>query len=229
MHDEDDLLPLSGLQHLSFCERRWALVHLERQWQENTSTVEGALLHERAHSAEMESRPGVLIRRTLPLRSLQLGVSGQADVAEFHPCAAGEQGIAMPRRKGLWRPLPIEYKRSRDSHGEWAYRIQLCAQAICLEEMLAVPVPEGAVFDGKCKRRERVVFDDELRQRVASLATHMHELFAAGRTPPPVYSKKCEGCSMKTVCAPQSVEHGRVRQYVQQSVARNLAQERDSQ
>lgn len=228
MYCEDDLLPLSGLQHLSFCERRWALVHLERQWQDNANTAEGVLLHERAHSAENESRPGLLIRRTLPLRSLRLGVSGQADVVEFHLVAPGEAGVAIPRRKGLWRPLPVEYKRSRDSHGEWAYRLQLCAQAICMEEMLGTPVPEGAVFDGKQKRRESVIFDPELRQRVALLAEHMHALFAAGSTPPPVPAKKCEGCSMKTACSPHMLDRENARHYLRQNIARNLALERDT-
>lgn len=223
MYAEDDLLPLSGLQHLSFCERRWALVHLERQWQDNTNTAEGALLHERAHSGEAESRPGALIRRSLPLRSLRLGLSGQADVVEFLPCAVGEHGVAMPRRKGLWRPLPIEYKRTRDRHGEWSYRIQLCAQAICLEEMLGVAVGEGAVFDGKRKRRDPVIFDVELRTRVEYLAARMHELFTAGLTPPPVYERKCEGCSMIGVCAPHVASDA--RRYLTQSVARNLTME----
>lgn len=229
MFDEDDLLPLSGLQHLSFCERRWALVNLEQQWLDNTYTVEGALLHERAHSTESESRPGVLTRRSLPLRSLRLGLSGTADVVEFLPCAADEPGMVLPRRKGRWRPLPVEYKRTRDRHGESAYRIQLCAQAICLEEMLSVPVAEGAVFDGRSKRREAVAFTPELRDSVSSLAARMHELFTAGRTPPPIYAKKCEGCSMKDVCAPQAVEPGTARQYLRRNVLRNLNAEEDSQ
>lgn len=155
MYTEDEFLPLSGLQHLTFCERRWALVHLERQWEENVFTAEGAVLHEKAHSATIESRPGVLIRRTLPLHCCRLGLSGQADIVEFLPCDAGQQGIVFPRRKGTWRPFPIEYKRSRDKAGSDAYRIQLCAQALCLEEMLNIEVRAGAVFDGKARRRTR--------------------------------------------------------------------------
>jgi len=100
MYTEEDLLPLSGLQHLAFCERRWALIHLEQQWEENLFTAEGKLLHEKAHSAEIESRPEVLVRRTLPLRSFRLGISGQADIVEFLPCEAAEPGVPMPRRKG---------------------------------------------------------------------------------------------------------------------------------
>lgn len=227
MYAEDDLLPLSGLQHLSFCDRRWALVHLERQWQDNTYTAQGELLHERAHSGLAESRPGALIRRSLPLRSLRLGLNGQADVVEFLPCAEGEPGIAMPRRKGLWRPVPIEYKRSRDRHGEWAYRIQLCAQALCLEEMLGVAVRDGAIFDGKTKRRDLVPFDADLRTRVEHLAARMHELFAAGQTPRPVYAPKCKSCSMIGVCAPQAAENPGVQLYLKRNVVRNLAMNKD--
>ncbi|MGD0098672.1 MAG: CRISPR-associated protein Cas4 [Terracidiphilus sp.] len=229
MYSEEDLLPLSGLQHLAFCERRWALIHLEQQWQENLFTAEGKLLHEKAHSAEIESRPEVLIRRTLPLSSFRLGISGQADIVEFLPCEAAEPGVPMPRRKGLWKPYPVEYKRSRDQHGSVAYRIQLCAQALCLEEMLHVPVPAGAVFDGKAKRREVVNFDEPLRQEVERFATRMHQIFQSGQTPRAIYEKKCEGCSMKPVCLPSAAESACASRYLNRAVAANLGQaHRDS-
>jgi CRISPR-associated exonuclease Cas4 len=222
MYTEEELLPLSGVQHLSFCERRWALVHLEQQWEENLFTAEGKLLHEKAHSAAIESRPGVLIRRTLPLHSFRLGLSGQADIVEFVPCEAPEQGISMPRRKGLWRPYPVEYKRTRDKHGGTAYHIQLCAQALCMEEMLQTRIPAGAVFDGKAKRREEVDFDDALRHEVEHLATRMHDVFRSGRTPRAAYAKKCESCSMKPVCLPSATESANVSSYLHRSVRANL-------
>lgn len=222
MYQEDDLLPLSGLQHMSFCERRWALIHIEGQWEENLYTSEGRLLHERAHSGEVESRPGVLIRRTLPLRSFRLGLSGQADIVEFVPCGENEPGVPMSRRKGLWRPYPIEYKRSRDKHGGTAYRIQLCAQALCLEEMMNVPVPEGAVFDGQSKRRDRILFDDSLRAEVHDLASRMHSLLEARKTPPPIYERKCEQCSLNTVCLPRGIQAVRATQYLKRSIAAGL-------
>ena len=204
MYTEEDLLPLSGLQHLAFCRRRWALIHLERQWEENLFTAEGKLLHEKAHSAEIESRPGALVRRTLPLRSYRLGLSGQADIVEFLPCEDGETGVSMPRRKGLWKPFPVEYKRTHDKHGSTVYRLQLCAQALCLEEMLGVPVPVGAVFDGKARRREQIHFDESLRQEVEQGADLMHQILLSAKTPPPVYAKKCEGCSMLQLCLPKA-------------------------
>jgi CRISPR-associated exonuclease Cas4 len=224
MYSEDALLPLSGLQHLAFCERRWALVHLEQQWEENIFTAEGALLHEKAHSATIESRPGVLIRRTLPLHCYRLGLSGQADVVEFLPCGAGERGIAFPRRRGSWRPFPVEYKRSRDKAGNEAYRIQLCAQAFCLEEMLAVNVPSGAVFDSKAKRRTEVVFDGELRGQVERLAARMHEIERSRRTPRAVYAKKCDSCSMKPVCLPAATESASAAEYLRRFASANLRQ-----
>ncbi len=223
-YSEDDLLPLSGLQHLAFCERRWALIHLEQQWEENLFTAEGKLLHEKAHSAEIESRPEVLVRRTLPLRSFRLGISGQADIVEFLPCEASEPGVPVPRRKGLWKPYPVEYKRSRDQHGSMAYHIQLCAQALCLEEMLHVPVPAGAVFDGKAKRRDVVNFDEPLRQEVERLAARMHQILRSGRTPQAVYAKKCEGCSMKPVCLPTVVESASASRYLSRAIDANLRQ-----
>jgi CRISPR-associated exonuclease Cas4 len=224
MYSEDELLPLSGLQHLAFCERRWALVHLEQQWEENVFTAEGALLHEKAHSAAIESRPGVLIRRTLPLHCYRLGLSGQTDIAEFLPCDPGQQGIAFPRRRGSWRPFPVEYKRSRDRAGSEAYRIQLCAQALCLEEMLGVEVPAGAVFDGKAKRRTEVVFDGELRYQVERLASRMHEIERSRHTPVAVYANKCESCSMKPVCLPEAVGSASAAEYLRRCAAANLRQ-----
>ena len=223
-YTEEDLLPLSGLQHMAFCPRRWALVQLEQQWEENLFTAEGKVLHEKAHSAAIESRPGALIRRTLPLHSFRLGFSGQADVVEFLPCSASELGVSMPGRRGAWKPYPIEYKRTRDKHGSVAYRLQLCAQALCLEEMLGVPVPAGAVFDGKARRREEIVLDAALRRHAEELAGQMHEILRSGITPAAVYEKKCEGCSMKPVCLPASLQTRGASHYLARAISANLRQ-----
>jgi CRISPR-associated exonuclease Cas4 len=224
MYTEDELLPLSGLQHLAFCERRWALIHLEGQWEENVFTAEGALLHEKAHSAAIESRPGVLVCRTLPLARYRLGLSGQADIVEFLPCDSGRPGIAFPRRKGSWRPFPVEYKRSRDKAGSEAYRIQVCALALCLEEMLAVEVPAEAVFDGKAKRRMEVVIYGELRGQVERLAARMHEIERSRRTPAAVYANKCGSCSMKPVCLPAAIGSASEAECLRRCAAANLRQ-----
>jgi len=224
MYAEEDLLPLSGLQHLTFCERRWALIHLERQWEENLFTAEGELLHEKAHSADIESRPELLVRRTLSLCSFRLGLSGQADVVEFLPCTKGQDGIAMPHRKGLWRPYPIEYKRNRDKHGSSAYQIQLCAQALCLEEMLRTRVDRGAIFDGRTRRRVEVIFCPALRSQVEQLSARMHAICRSRKTPPAVYEKKCEACSMKPICLPSVAGPVTASHYLRRAVAGNLRQ-----
>jgi len=205
MYSEDELLPLSGLPHMAFCDRRWALIHIENVWEDNRFTAEGNLLHEKAHSGEIESRPGVLVRRTLPIHSFRLGLSGQADIVEFHPVLASETGVRFQDRKGNWKPFPIEYKRTRDKAGSMAYRIQLCAQAICLEEMLATSISEGAIYDGTAKRRQTVTFSQELRDSVERLAGEMHRLFRAGHTPSPVFKKACNSCSLKGLCLPEKL------------------------
>jgi CRISPR-associated exonuclease Cas4 len=186
MYSEDQCLPLSGLQHLVFCERQWALIHIEQQWMENRLTAEGNLLHEAAHREGQESRPGVKICRALRLCSLQTGLSGQADVVEFH---AGQ-------------PFPVEYKRGKPK-ADSCDRIQLCAQALCLEEMLHVPVPQGALFYGTTRRRLDVVFDEPLRQEVLRLAARMHELYGRQCTPAAEYAPRCENCSLVEMCLPQ--------------------------
>jgi CRISPR-associated exonuclease Cas4 len=188
---ESDLLPLSALQHLAFCERQCALIHLEQVWVENRLTAEGRLLHERVHEREDESRGDVRIARGLRIRSYRLGLVGQADAVEFHRQADGE-----------WRPYPVEYKRGRAKLDD-CDRIQLCAQAMCLEEMKQVSVPEGAIFYGQPRRREIVPLGVDLRREVEALAARLHAMIGAGRTPAAQFEPKCENCSLLDVCRPQ--------------------------
>ena len=192
MYAEDDLLPLSGLQHLTYCARRAALVHVERLWAENVYTAEGRHLHERVDEAgpPREALGGVRVVRRMPLRSLALGLSGTADVVEFHPGAA---------TGGPQVPLPVEYKRGQRRQ-EDAFEVQLCAQALCLEEALGVPVPEGAVYFGLTRRRLPVPFDAALRERTREAAHRLHAIVASGRTPPFEPGPKCEKCSLAGPC-----------------------------
>jgi CRISPR-associated exonuclease Cas4 len=214
---ESDLLPISGLQHLAFCERRWALVQLESIWSDNRFTAEGNALHKRAHSGELESRPGCLVRRALLLHSLNLGLTGQSDIVEFQPSTAG---IRLAGHRGSWTAFPIEYKRSRDKAGSRAYHVQLCAQALCLEEMLGGSVPEGAVYDGTARRRQPVKFTPELRARTAALAARMHLLFDQRATPLPVFTKACNSCSLIEDCQPDPLSRpGRVIDYLKGAVS----------
>lgn len=199
MYSEDDLLPLSGLQHMMFCERQWGLIHIEQIWEENRLTAEGRVLHERAHQAGSESRPNVRTSRGLRLHSLRLGLVGQADVVEFHPSA---DGVVLPELQGLWRPFPVEYKRGRPKR-DACDEVQLCAQALCLEEMFGREISEGALYYGESRRRNRIAFGSELRARTEALAGRMHELYRAGTTPLAVYEPKCDGCSLIARCLPR--------------------------
>ena len=192
-YDEDDLLPISALQHLLFCERQCALIHVEGLWAENRSTVEGRHLHERADSGAAESRPGLRVERAVPLRSLRLGLTGRADVVEFHRDEAGTTE----------RVLPVEYKRGHPKLDE-SDRVQLCAQALCLEEMLGVVVDAGAVFYGQTRRRLDVPFDAALRARTEDAARRFRFLVTSGTTPKAARMPKCSNCSLVELCLPDA-------------------------
>jgi len=205
MYSEDDLLPLSGLQHLHFCERQWGLIHIEQQWEENRLTAEGRVLHERVHDGGSEGRPGVVIARGLHLYSLRLGLTGQADVVEFQQVESGAEGaMQLADRLGWWRPFPVEYKRGKPK-ADSCDEVQLCAQAMCLEEAFGAEIGNGALFYGTNRRRTEVWFDGELRELTATLARRMHALYAAGVTPPAVYAKKCDRCSLYGRCLPRAI------------------------
>lgn len=208
------MLPLSGLAQLAACERRWALVHIEQQWAENRFTAEGTQLHERAHSAKAEVRPGAVIQRTLALRSLRLGLSGHSDVVEFMPSEA-EHAVALPGKRGKWQAFPIEYKRGKDKAGSIAYRLQLSAQAMCLEEMLGTIIPEAAVYDATAHRRETIEIGPAVRAEVERMCLRMHELHRAGRTPPAMVKPICRSCSLANVCMPSAMQSApRVAEYI---------------
>ena len=201
---ESDLVPLSALQHYLFCPRQCALIHVEQIWEESGLTAEGRILHNRVDEAGVEKRRDVKRVFGLPIRCLRLGLVGKADVVEFHRQADGR-----------WTPYPVEHKRGRRKEEDWD-RVQLCAQALCLEEMLGVSVPEGALFYGKEQRREVVVIGDELRRKTEEVATAVHRLLADGRTPPPAYSPKCDNCSLVGICLPRGVggSKNRVARYM---------------
>ena len=192
-----DSLPLSALQHLLFCERQCALIHVERLWEENRFTAEGRVLHEKVDEGRGESRPGVRITRSLQLRSEALGLHGVADVVELHR-----------RPDGGWQPFPVEYKRGKPKAHD-ADLVQLCAQAMCLEEGFGVPVTEGALFYGQTRRRLDVLFDEGLRELTRRTAARLHELIESGKTPRAVREKKCEACSLLEVCLPDAMSRPR--------------------
>lgn len=198
---DEDLLMISALQHFAFCERQCALIHLEQQWAENKHTVLGEILHERVHGGEKESRGDRISVRSLRLVSYRLGLTGQADLVEFRRSEDGRGGF-LPNREGRWLPYPVEYKKGKPKADDMD-EIQLCAQALCLEEQLSVEIPEGALYYGEKKRRHPVSFSPELRKKTEDMAERLHGLVRAGKTPPPVYSSKCKSCSLMEACQPK--------------------------
>lgn len=191
--EEDALLPLSAIQHFLFCARQCALIHVEQDWAENALTVEGRLLHERADAPASEMRRGVRTVTALPIRSDRLGVYGFADVVEFPEGAP---------------PFPVEYKRGRPKPHR-ADEAQLCAQAMCLEEMFETAIAAGALFYGETRRRQDVAFDDELRAITRQASEDAARLIREGVTPPAVYQKsRCGRCSLIELCRPKAMQGG---------------------
>ena len=221
MFEEDDLLPISALQHLLFCERRAALVHIEGLWDENPFTVEGHLLHERSDDTATEVRGDIRIARGLRLRSLRLGLIGKADVVEFRRATECNTGARLENVPGLWQPVPVEYKRGRLRHEE-GYEIQLCAQALCLEEMLNVDVPVGAIYYGQTRRRLELVFTEDLRSETEAATVRLHKLLKSDATPKAECGPKCEHCSLLDLCLPKATNGQRnVHKYLSRAIAEN--------
>lgn len=205
MYAEDALLPISALQHLAFCERQWALIHLEQQWAENLLTAEGRVMHERTHGEESESQGNLRIVRGLRVRSLRYGLVGVADTVEFVRLSEDptRPGVRLPNRRGRWQPKLVEYKRGRPKPDNCDL-VQLCAQTFCLEEMLSTSIPAGAIFYGRPRRRLEVAIDADLRRNTEALCERLHRLHQAAVTPPAVYEKKCRSCSLRDACQPEA-------------------------
>ena len=201
---------ISALQHFLFCPRQCALIHIEQLWQENLFTAEGRIMHERVHEAGSESRKNIRVEYSLHIKSYRLGLTGMADVVEFH-----RENSHKP-----WQPFPVEYKRGRPKK-DHVDEVQLCAQAMCLEEMLNTSVPEGALYYGKKHRRVPVTFNVKLRELTVETAQALHELINSGVTPPPKYDhRKCDNCSLVQVCLPRAVQKKpRVKNYIARMVA----------
>ena len=211
LYDEEDYLMLSGIQHFAFCKRQWALVHIEQQWHENLRTVEGNILHDRAHDEKMtEKRKGLLITRGMPVASRTLGINGVCDVVEFHK---DDNGIEVYGQQGRYLPVPVEYKRGEPKKDN-ADKLQLCAQAMCLEEMLACHIPKGYLFYGETKHRLEVEFNEDLRSEVQESIVQMHDFFRRKYTPRVKTGSFCRACSLNTVCLPKLCSITSVSKYI---------------
>lgn len=210
VYKEDDYLQLSGLQHFVFCRRQWALIHIENQWSENIRTIEGKILHERAHDAsQREQRGDLLITRDMRIFSRSLGISGACDVVEFR---RSKTGIPLAGLEGLFQPCPVEYKKGkpREDH---ANDVQVCAQAMCLEEMLCCSIPEGILYFGETRKRVKVPLTEELREEVRVALDEMHQLYKRKHTPKVKRTKACNACSLKEICLPALMKQNSVTAY----------------
>ena len=208
MYPESDYLLLSGLQHLRFCPRQCALIHIEQQWSENFFTAAGQVQHEKVHGGAAESRKTIKTERNLKIASALLGVTGCTDAVEFYSDG---------------KIIPIEYKHGKPKENT-SDEVQLCAQVICLEEMLECTIDDGALFYFKIRRRIPVPITDELRKETIELAERFHRFVADGKTPATVYSKKCESCSFIDECFPESAGKNKsavdyIRRRLRQDVA----------
>lgn len=218
-YEEDKYLMLSGIQHFKFCRRQWALIHIEQQWAENVHTAVGELLHKRVHDPVLkEKRKGLITARALPVFSRSLGVSGECDVVEFCPC---EEGIQLRGHRGTFSVYPVEYKKGKPKLTE-EDKLQLAAQAMCLEEMFSTEISEGAIFYGETRRRESVEITEELRTEVKDMFLEMHQYYEKGYTPKVKYSKSCNACSLKDICIPKLGKAVFVKTYLNQRLEEEI-------
>ena len=213
-YDEEDYLLLSGIQHFVFCRRQWALIHIEQAWAENLLTVEGELMHERVHDASLDEKRGDLLTvRGMRISSRALGLSGQCDAVEFRAAEGDPDGIPLKKHSGLWWPYPVEYKHGSPKKND-CDALQLCAQAMCLEEMLCCTIPQGALYYGQTRRREIVEFDDALRARLADMSREMHDMYRRRYTPKVKTGSLCARCSMRDFCEPALCKNKSAADYV---------------
>ena len=199
MYREDEYLQLSGLQHFAFCRRQWALIHIEQQWAENYRTADGRILHDKAHDgAFREKRRDIIITRAMKVSSAELGISGECDIVEFHQST---EGISLYGLDGTYQVIPVEYKRGKPKEND-CDALQLCAQAMCLEEMLCCEIPQAYLYYGETHHRQAIILDTALRDRTAAMIAEMHELFRRQHTPKVKRTKGCNACSLKDICLP---------------------------
>lgn len=199
MYEEDEFLQLSGIQHFAFCRRQWALAYIELQWQENVRTVEGHLLHEKAHDGSIvEKRGDLIVSRAMPVHSREMGISGECDVVEFH---RSDDGIFLQGREGLYSVIPVEYKKGKPKENE-IDMLQLTAQAMCLEEMMCCDISTGYLYYGETRHRTKIDISEELKEKVRKMFLEMHQYYEKRYTPKVKRTKSCNACSLKDICIP---------------------------
>lgn len=198
-YSEDEYLLISGIQHFCFCRRQWALIHIEQLWAENFFTTEGNIIHEKTHDPFFnEKRNDIIYSAGMDVSSPTLGVTGTCDMVELHK---SDCGVNITGRDGLWTPVPIEYKRGKSKDID-ADRLQLCCQAMCLEEMLCCEITDAYLFYSETRRREKVELTGELRKKVSDMTEEMHKYYTQQYTPKVKEQKGCRMCSLSDLCIP---------------------------
>lgn len=215
MYEEDDWLQLSGIQHFEFCQRQWALAYIELQWQENLRTVEGRLMHEKAHDpSAAEKRGDIIISRAMPVHSREMGVSGECDIVEFHQSS---EGISITGREGRFDVVPVEYKRGEPKKDDVDI-LQLTAQALCLEEMLCCRIAVGYLYYGETRRRKKIEFDEDIRDKTKDIFQGMHKYYDRRYTPKAKRTRSCNACSLKDICLPMLGKHESAADYIERNL-----------
>lgn len=200
MYSEDEYLMLSGIQHFAFCRRQWALIHIEQQWSENFRTVDGEIMHERVHDNEFHEKRGkTVITRAMSVSSSRLGISGECDAVEL---CLSDKGVNIFGLDGKYILTPVEYKRGKPKDDD-CDRVQLTAEALCLEDMLCTEIECGYLYYGETRHREKVIFNEELREKTEDLISQMHEIYRRNYTPVVKRRKSCNACSLKDICLPE--------------------------
>lgn len=206
-YDDEELLMLSGIQHFAFCPRQWALIHIDQLWNENHLTLEGLFMHERVDNpTEITALRGNVILRSVPLISRRLGFYGLSDAIELSPTEASNNWITHPKYRGHWAVSPIEYKHGAPKSQE-IDAVQLCAQAMALEQMWTISIDKGFIYYGKTRHHQEIVCSPALRQKVESLSIEMHKIYKSQCLPTAHYLKHCDNCSLVETCLPHEFEH----------------------
>ncbi len=210
-YKEDDFIMLSGIQHYSFCKRQWALIHIEQLWKENYLTTDGNIMHEKAHDGySFEKRKDTVISRGMPIKSMELGITGVCDIVEFK---LDKKGVEIYGREGSYSVSAVEYKRGKIKECNMD-RLQVAAQTMCLEEMFCCTINKGYLYYGEMRKRVTVDIDEELRNEVRCIVDEMHKLFERRYTPKVKPTKSCSSCSLKEVCVPKMLNKKSVKEYM---------------